>query len=146
MSTERSIDRRRSYAAIAAAFLIICIAVLFIRTARSDRLQRLHDRFTGTGQYAMTGRFAETGDSEAVRMGALFELRDEKVLRRGMSRKQVARLLGEPYIRFPVGGKVEQWRYSLPGGGLGINFSLDGRTTEFVQWFEEDHPVKPESW
>ena len=78
-------------------------------------------------------------------MGALFELRDRGFLQRGLTRNRVARLLGEPSTRFPEGGKDEQWQYSLPGGGLGIDFA-SGRATKFVRWFEEDRPTRPEVW
>jgi hypothetical protein len=86
-----------------------------------------------------------------VRQYAFAEMRQRKLLRRGMDRAAIYALLGEPYVYFPEGQwsgdwKFEEWRYSLPGGGLGVDFGDDHRVTGFVRWFEDEGHTKPEIW
>jgi hypothetical protein len=139
-----SITMKKRIAIVGIAAMAIAIG-MGMTIERSRSRQAFHDRFTGAGRYAKTGRFSSTGSEEAIRMGALFEMRDRGFLHRGLTRKEVARLLGDPSVRFPEGGEYERWRYSLSGGGLGVDFA-NGCATKFVRWFEEDHPTQPEVW
>lgn len=104
----------------------------------TPRVRQLHDQFTGTGTSA------HADDPTSLQMKALFAMRDEGLLHKGMAERQVLALLGDPYYRST--DNSPEWRYSLPGGGLSLELDLHGHVTQISRWFESDHPMPRERW
>jgi hypothetical protein len=102
-------------------------------------LSKLHARFTQTDE-----------NSEEARQFAYMEMRKRNLLQRGMTRAQIYQLLGEPSVycpeaRFSDNWTYEEWRYALPGGGLG-EFGADQRVAGYTRWYEDEGHTKPETW